>query len=198
MHIMGQCNQGQHGSVVARMRSLFDEKDVSGPLLGAYHLTAEQVEEMLDSFDLTIKLVRELRAMPEVLEGAAPINNVPVPTVYVPEVPGGSVATAQVSRTVGRAPSAVAVLKGEEAAEYVGAAIVNVQDIGIQYGAVVGGESIQTINARNLYRFLQVGKDFSTWIKDRIAGYPLEVVKLQDLSDFMTHRAANKPARFYQ
>lgn len=35
----------------------------------------------------------------------------------------------------------------------------------------IGGASIQTVNARELHAFLQVGKDFSTWIKDRIAQY---------------------------
>lgn len=32
-------------------------------------------------------------------------------------------------------------------------------------------QSIQLINARELHQLLQVGKDFSTWIKDRIANY---------------------------
>ncbi|WP_112068364.1 antA/AntB antirepressor family protein [Herbaspirillum rubrisubalbicans] len=30
---------------------------------------------------------------------------------------------------------------------------------------------VQTVNARDLHEFLQVGKDFSTWIKDRIVKY---------------------------
>ncbi|MYM41806.1 hypothetical protein GTP27_21090 [Pseudoduganella sp. CY13W] len=38
-------------------------------------------------------------------------------------------------------------------------------------GAVVGGETIETVNARQLHAFLQVGKDFSTWIKARIDKY---------------------------
>ena len=37
--------------------------------------------------------------------------------------------------------------------------------------ADVGGEQIQTCNARELHSFLDVGKDFSTWIKDRIKKY---------------------------
>lgn len=32
----------------------------------------------------------------------------------------------------------------------------------------VGGEEIKTVNARDLHEFLEVGKDFSTWVKDRI------------------------------
>lgn len=35
----------------------------------------------------------------------------------------------------------------------------------------IGPESIQTINARELHSFLEVGKDFSNWMKDRIKKY---------------------------
>ena len=35
----------------------------------------------------------------------------------------------------------------------------------------IGGEVQQTVNARELHAFLEVGKDFSTWIKDRIEKY---------------------------
>ena len=35
----------------------------------------------------------------------------------------------------------------------------------------IGNESVQTVNARELHSFLEVGKDFTTWIKDRIAQY---------------------------
>lgn len=38
----------------------------------------------------------------------------------------------------------------------------------------IGGEMIQTVNARDLHAFLKVGKDFSTWIKDRIEQYGFE------------------------
>jgi len=31
-------------------------------------------------------------------------------------------------------------------------------------------DEIETVNARDLHAFLEVGKDFSTWIKDRILG----------------------------
>lgn len=37
--------------------------------------------------------------------------------------------------------------------------------------ATIGGEEVQTVNARELHVFLEVGKDFSTWIKDRIEKY---------------------------
>ncbi|WP_192871159.1 antA/AntB antirepressor family protein [Bartonella bovis] len=42
----------------------------------------------------------------------------------------------------------------------------------------VGQETVQTVNACELHAFLEVGKDFSTWIKDRINQY--EFVENQD------------------
>ena len=80
-----------HPAVLTKMRSLFTEKETGLPLLGAYHLSAEQVEEMLDSFELTIPLAREIRAIPVVLEGAEAVSNVPVPTKLVPEDTTGTV-----------------------------------------------------------------------------------------------------------
>lgn len=35
----------------------------------------------------------------------------------------------------------------------------------------INRDLVQTVNARDLHHFLQVGKDFSNWIKDRIAKY---------------------------
>src|SRR5574343_580248 len=35
----------------------------------------------------------------------------------------------------------------------------------------VSGETTQLVNARELHAFLDVGKDFTTWIKDRINQY---------------------------
>ena len=37
--------------------------------------------------------------------------------------------------------------------------------------AAIGGENKRTVNAKELHAFLEVGKDFSTWIKDRITQY---------------------------
>ncbi|EJF96877.1 hypothetical protein MEI_01489 [Bartonella vinsonii subsp. arupensis Pm136co] len=37
----------------------------------------------------------------------------------------------------------------------------------------INGELVQTVNARDLHAFLEVGKDFSTWVKDRIKKYKL-------------------------
>ncbi|SET61102.1 Phage anti-repressor protein [Nitrosospira multiformis] len=38
-------------------------------------------------------------------------------------------------------------------------------------GCTVGNEAVQTVNARELHGFLGVGKDFSTWIRDRVEQY---------------------------
>lgn len=40
----------------------------------------------------------------------------------------------------------------------------------VSVGAI-GDTAIQTVSARDLHSFLKVGKDFSTWIKDRIEQY---------------------------
>lgn len=44
--------------------------------------------------------------------------------------------------------------------------------------STVGSDTVQTVNARELHEFLEVGKDFSNWIKDRIQKY--EFVENQD------------------
>ncbi|AGF74147.1 anti-repressor protein [Bartonella australis AUST/NH1] len=36
---------------------------------------------------------------------------------------------------------------------------------------MLGQETVQTVNARDLHAFLEIGKDFSNWIKDRISKY---------------------------
>lgn len=35
----------------------------------------------------------------------------------------------------------------------------------------IGGQTIETVNARELHSFLEVGKVFASWIKDRIEQY---------------------------
>lgn len=50
----------------------------------------------------------------------------------------------------------------------------------------ISGDPIQTVNARDLHAFLEVGKDFSTWIKDRIQQYSFteerDYISVQELS----------------
>ncbi len=36
---------------------------------------------------------------------------------------------------------------------------------------LIGQAQVSAVNARELHAFLEVGKDFSTWMKDRIAQY---------------------------
>ncbi|WP_330168534.1 antA/AntB antirepressor family protein [Bartonella grahamii] len=38
---------------------------------------------------------------------------------------------------------------------------------------MIDGDTVQTVNARELHTFLEIGKDFSTWITDRINKYNL-------------------------
>ena len=35
----------------------------------------------------------------------------------------------------------------------------------------IDGNAVETVSARELHTFLEVGRDFSTWIKDRISKY---------------------------
>ncbi|PIT68765.1 antA/AntB antirepressor family protein [Bartonella tribocorum] len=50
---------------------------------------------------------------------------------------------------------------------------------------IIDQETVQTVNACELHAFLEIGKDFSTWIKDRIHQYKFEegsdFIKTQDL-----------------
>lgn len=39
----------------------------------------------------------------------------------------------------------------------------------------INSETVQTVNARDLHEFLEVGKDFSNWIRDRISQYGFQV-----------------------
>jgi anti-repressor protein len=48
---------------------------------------------------------------------------------------------------------------------------------------------IETVNARDLHRFLEVGKDYTTWIKDRISAYGF-----QEGYDFVIFEELNFPS----
>lgn len=39
------------------------------------------------------------------------------------------------------------------------------------HSQIIGGRAIRTVNARDLHAFLKVGRDFSTWIKDRVTKF---------------------------
>ena len=58
--------------------------------------------------------------------------------------------------------------------------------------SAINGELQQTVNARELYVFLESKQDFSTWMKNRIADY--DFVENQD---FVLFRKKNgKPSRW--
>lgn len=48
--------------------------------------------------------------------------------------------------------------------------MTNIKFPAVMEGAI-GSETIQTVNARDLHAFLEVGRDFSNWLKDRIEQY---------------------------
>lgn len=48
---------------------------------------------------------------------------------------------------------------------------MGMQIIPVQETDIINGEVIKTVNARDLHGFLEVGKDFSNWIKQRIDKY---------------------------
>ena len=53
----------------------------------------------------------------------------------------------------------------------------------------INDETVQTVNARELHTFLEVGKDFSTWLKNRIEQY--DFVENQDFVVF--HKKGENP-----
>jgi anti-repressor protein len=50
------------------------------------------------------------------------------------------------------------------------------------FSGTIASEQIQLVNARELHSFLEVGRDYSTWIKDRIDEY--DFVENQDFISF--------------
>jgi phage anti-repressor protein len=62
----------------------------------------------------------------------------------------------------------------------------------------IAGTAIETINARRLHSFLQVGKDFSTWMKDRIGQYDfIENVDFAILPNSGEKSGRGQPAKEY-
>lgn len=60
-------------------------------------------------------------------------------------------------------------------------------------GRVIGAEQVQSVSARELHAFLEVGKDFSTWMKDRIEQYGF--IEGQDYSPFLGNRSDGLPGK---
>ncbi|WP_208436621.1 antA/AntB antirepressor family protein, partial [Bartonella tribocorum] len=62
----------------------------------------------------------------------------------------------------------------------------------------INEESVQTVNARELHAFLEVGKHFSTWIKDRIKKYNLlENKDYLVLPNFGENLQGGRPSKDY-
>ncbi|HGJ5882876.1 antA/AntB antirepressor family protein [Arsenophonus sp.] len=62
----------------------------------------------------------------------------------------------------------------------------------------INGELIQTVNARDLHQFLEVGKDFSNWIKDRIKQYGfVENIDYIVFANFGENPFGGRPAKEY-
>lgn len=61
--------------------------------------------------------------------------------------------------------------------------------------SAIGDGEVQTINARELHTFLEVGKDFSTWVKDRVEQY--DFVENQDFVSFPQNGGKGRPTIEY-
>lgn len=63
----------------------------------------------------------------------------------------------------------------------------------------IGGKQIQTINARELHAFLRVGRNFSTWVQERIREYRfiegLDYTVVETLSSPISGSAKARPQR---
>lgn len=65
-------------------------------------------------------------------------------------------------------------------------------------GRQIGSETIQTVNARDLHAFLEVGKVFAAWIQERIAQYDfLEYRDFVVFSEFGKNPTGGRPAKEY-
>jgi len=61
--------------------------------------------------------------------------------------------------------------------------------------ASIGGQTIETVNARDLHDFLEVGKRFTTWMQDRIQQYGF--VEGQDFLPVLGESSGGRPSTEY-
>lgn len=61
--------------------------------------------------------------------------------------------------------------------------------------AEIGERIVNTVNARDLHVFLEVGRDFSTWIKDRIEEYGF--LEEEDFSPVLGKSTGGRPSYEY-
>jgi phage antirepressor YoqD-like protein/phage anti-repressor protein len=63
------------------------------------------------------------------------------------------------------------------------------------HSQIIGEETVQTVNARDLYTFLGVVTDFSTWMARRIIDYGF--IDGRDFSPFVKESSGGRPANEY-
>ena len=64
--------------------------------------------------------------------------------------------------------------------------------------ADIGGQSVQSVDARELHSFLEVGKDFSTWMKDRVEQYGfVDGTDFEVFTSFGENYQVGRPAKEY-
>ena len=59
----------------------------------------------------------------------------------------------------------------------------------------VSGDDIQTVNARDLHAFLEVGAAFKDWIPRRISDYGFQAGR--DFCSFLSESSGGRPAKEY-
>ena len=62
----------------------------------------------------------------------------------------------------------------------------------------IGGQTIETVNARELHSFLEVGKMFANWIKDRIDQYNfIENLDYVVIAEIGNNPSGGRPSKEY-
>lgn len=63
---------------------------------------------------------------------------------------------------------------------------------------IIGNEKVNAVNARELHEFLEVGKDFSNWIKGRIEQYEfIENIDYEVIASFGENPSGGRPKQEY-
>lgn len=66
------------------------------------------------------------------------------------------------------------------------------------FTADIGNSSVNAVDARKLHTFLEIGKDFTTWIKDRIQQYGFqEKQDFEVFTDFGENPQGGRPSKEY-
>jgi phage anti-repressor protein len=65
----------------------------------------------------------------------------------------------------------------------------------IKGGVIISGDAIETVNARDLHAFLEVGSAFKDWIARRLEEY--EFLEGKDFCSFLSATINGRPAKEY-